>query len=514
MIPVIDLFAGPGGLGEGFCALRYKAKPVFKIALSIEKESTAHKTLVLRSFFRQFKRGKDLSDYYAFVRGEISLNTLFRRHPEQARNARSEALRAELGKRNPRNVDARIRTALGCARNWLLIGGPPCQAYSLAGRARMRPKHSRKFANDERHVLYREYLRIIVAHRPPVFVMENVKGLLSSTHEKQRTVELILRDLRDPLAALPSRTQNELTPLSYELYAITPERKLAKPRMDKGRSRPEQFLVRCEDHGIPQSRHRIIIVGVRSDIGSQPPSVKARASVPLWKAISNMPQIRSRLSDGRDSPKAWVSAINGLSRVLASSERERQVRAVVRRYLKQLRARRNTGAEFTVWRRKPDWNCAWFYDAQLGGVLHHSGRSHMPSDLMRYFYAASFAKLHRRSPRVSDFPRELLPDHKNVKHKSGNHSYAFADRFRVQLRHTPATTVTSHIGKDGHYFIHPDPLQCRSLTVREAARLQTFPDNYFFFGGRTEQYHQVGNAVPPLLARQIASLLHTFLRGR
>lgn len=131
----------------------------------------------------------------------------------------------------------------------------------------------------------------------------------------------------------------------------------------------------------------------------------------------------------------------------------------------------------------------------------------MASDIERYAYASKYALESGMSPRLRHYPDRLLPDHKNARDKN----VPFADRFRVQSWDAPSTTVVSHISKDGHYYIHPDPAQARSLTVREAARLQTFPDNYLFAGSRTQQYHQVGNAVPPYLARQIGSILAEFM---
>ena len=147
---------------------------------------------------------------------------------------------------------------------------------------------------------------------------------------------------------------------------------------------------------------------------------------------------------------------------------------------------------------RPDW----FKDERLSGTLNHNAIGHRIDDLWRYLFAACFTEGSDQKFRIGDFPPGLRPRHRNI--ESALVSGTFADRFSVQPKNAPSRTVVSHIRKDGHYYIHYDPTQCRSLTVREAARLQTFPDNYFFEGSRTDQYGQVGNAVPPLLSLQIA----------
>lgn len=156
-----------------------------------------------------------------------------------------------------------------------------------------------------------------------------------------------------------------------------------------------------------------------------------------------------------------------------------------------------------------EYNPDWFVDERLPGTLNHEARTHREDDLWRYIYAACYVGEIDRPFRISDFPAGLRPNHRST--ESALTEGSFADRFSVVPKHDPSRTVVNHIRKDGHYYIHYDPSQCRSLTVREAARLQTFPDNYFFEGSRTDQYGQVGNAVPPLLSRQIAELVADLL---
>src|SRR6185312_281814 len=185
-IPIIDLFAGPGGLGEGFTSvLNDEGKRAFKIALSIEKDDFAHQTLTLRSFVRQFEPDKISDDYYTFVKGRFNTGEdLYNLYPEQAATAKHEAWKIELGdkakKITPhRVIDKKIKEVLKGEKNFVLIGGPPCQAYSLVGRSRRKEVESLD-ENDPRVYLYREYYRILAVHSPPVFIMENVKGMLSA----------------------------------------------------------------------------------------------------------------------------------------------------------------------------------------------------------------------------------------------------------------------------------------------------------------------------------------------
>ena len=505
-VPIVDLFAGPGGLGEGFSSL--KGDP-FRIKVSAEMEASAHATLRMRAFYRLLKRqgGSALDSYYRFC--NIGAPLLVDDVTEAAwAEAEKEALQLTLGDpADNQRLDAVIAAhGIGPSAPWLLIGGPPCQAYSLVGRARNRGKEGYAAENDPRHFLYREYLRIIQQYRPAVFVMENVKGILSSSVGGERIFPNILRDLADP----DSVVGNVNCGPGYRIHSLSStaffDRSMNPHEVDA-----RDFIIRAEQHGIPQARHRVILLGVREDILTMPGQLVRSSLCSVIQAIGELPQLRSKLSKEPDSNASWRSAVRDhfvqLGREALSLTTMAAIGELLAEHSGEVPVDLPTGALRVA---KSETHISdlsvladWYGDKRLTVWMNHETRGHISTDLRRYAYAATFAEANDRSPKGhGEFGLTgLSPAHKNW--ESGK----FSDRFRVQVAGYPATTVTSHISKDGHYFIHYDPLQCRSLTVREAARLQTFPDNYYFVGGKTQQYHQVGNAVPPLLARQIAEVV-------
>lgn len=538
-IHVVDLFAGPGGLGEGFSSIRRSdGSRYFQTLVSVEKEPAAHRTLTLRAFYRLLlDSGMGMSAYYDYLQGG--------EHPSSRadvqhlwKQARDEALCLELGSADGNRIlEDRLRKELAGCNNWVLIGGPPCQAYSVVGRVRNRGNKNYRPEQDDRHFLYREYLNVIAQFRPAVFVMENVRGMLTSRVGKDRIFGQILEDLRNPTRATghegPGSTK--LDKDGYTIFSLENER-VYYPRTTGLFDSPvpleeeeyNSFVVKAEEHGIPQARHRVILVGVRNDIVTRVGASVIAASIQMPRngddvkltaaqVLGELPPLRSGLSR-HDSEDAWYATIRRVAYRVA-----RELQHYHSEHIKQ-NDRESIAAELLKIAQAPHEglnrrHCPaakpkpvgpttalekWYHGAQDPNVqglwYNHAARSHMETDLARYLYCATFAKVMKRSPIGTKeiYLDSLAPAHANW--KSGK----FADRFKVVLESQPSKTITSHISKDGHYFIHFDPYQCRSLTVREAARLQTFPDDYYFEGNRTEQYVQVGNAVPPLLAQSIA----------
>ena len=522
-IPVIDLFAGPGGLGEGFSSVFLNDNErAFDIKLSIEKDENAHKTLELRSFTRQFPPEELPGEYYTLLqesnlaRRTILREELFEAYPGQAEIARTEAWLAELGNENfpSELIDQRIMDRLGDEENWVLIGGPPCQAYSLVGRSRRQEEGLNP--EDHRVFLYKEYLRIIAVHQPAVFVMENVKGLLSAKLGEEQVFHQILRDLRNP-ASVFADTQSA----SYKVYSLAANYEGVDENGHPVYNKDRDFLIQAEKYGVPQRRHREILLGVRADIEEIPGVLQPLGhEIPLKDVIGDLPKLRSGISrsfkgsylDGKkrkrvyenieDSDETWNAYVNEFRKEIISWN------GFAKDYSESKFSNPETGIgkEFVVCKTPLEANPLkdWYEDIKIKGVCNHESRAHLLQDLMRYQFSSMFTKTHNRFPKLQEYIKhstKLQPDHSNA--DSGK----FNDRFRTQLADMPATTVTCHISKDGHYFIHYDPDQCRSWTVREAARVQTFPDNYLFCGPRTAQFHQVGNAVPPYLAKQIGEIV-------
>lgn len=492
-IPVIDLFAGPGGLGEGFSTvLDENGNPVFKVIMSIEMERTAHATLRLRAFARSIMKDGLLPDeYVSYISSPTKENmqTLQNAYPDEWKAADIEAVHGRLVVNDDTYVTmARQRLEDHYAkygiRNFVLIGGPPCQAYSLAGRAR-RTHHKDDLERDVKQTLYKCYLRFIEKLRPAAFAMENVKGLLSARNYGQGVFSHIRKDMQDE---------------NYTLHSLITDNP----------SDPHDYIVRADEYGIPQARHRVILLGTRNDIEHPSPgTLQKREKVTVGQVLGRMPALRSGFSSRVRTNTDWAAYVTAAAeRLLQTPEGSALSTELEGIASARCLPRSQSGTHVGV--GEPGNPLFDWYRCHLGEnkvLPEDTSRNHMSTDLDRYLFCAAFAKHNGYCAKLYDFPRTLLPNHQNVQGVLEGKNIVFPDRFHVQLANHPSTTVTSHIAKDGHYFIHPDPRQCRSLTVREAARLQTFPDDYFFEGNRTDQYRQVGNAVPPLLAQQIAVVI-------
>lgn len=525
-IKIIDLFSGPGGLGEGFSALKDSdGNPVFKIATSIEKEKSAHATLKLRAFYRQFGN-KVPKEYFEFMKGNLGAKPEDQLYPlfeKEHLAASEEALCLTLGEDN-REIYSKIRHSIG-QDECILIGGPPCQAYSMAGRSRNMGIKDYDAKEDHRNFLYLEYLKVIARFQPKLFVMENVKGMLSAKVDGKPIFDSIYRDLKSPCKASSTSPESGRKKHNYKLFSlVTPN----SDEEDLDRD-PREFIIRAENYSIPQKRHRVILLGIREDLAHKWDDKMllddGEAKVTVNDVLNGLPELRSGLSKVKQhTEKDWINAVTSIKKdvmpaLLKSKEQKHNIVSVeIKNILKNFDAPNLGqgslfGQKSKIIETRVDKLNDWFHEPELKGYIsNHETRGHIEKDLNRYLFCSAWAVCAERegwevkTPKSNDYIDELVPNHANF--KSGK----FADRFRVQAKSIPATTITSHISKDGHYFIHPDPKQCRSLTVREAARIQTFPDNYFFVGNRTEQYVQVGNAVPPYLANQIAEevlkLLH------
>lgn len=520
-IGVIDIFAGPGGLGEGFSSFEPTpgsgTRP-FELAVSAEMEASAHATLKLRAFYRLLTRqeGGVPKDYYSYLEqvakgmgAPPSIHFGTGKWKALWMQAEEEALNLTLGvEKDNRTLIERISRVRDQFDEMILIGGPPCQAYSVVGRVRQQNVRGFKTKGTTKHFLYKQYLGILAEFSPAVFIMENVKGILTSKVGGNEMFAAIMRDLSDPAAALTGSSHATSKEGRYVLLPI---------HVEEGKERtsalveddPAAFLIRCEDHGIPQARHRVIIMGVRADLMHSEvailPGIPKAKEIWAETALGGLPKLRSGLSRQKDDADLWRKAME--------SERDRVVRMLgsnmidVSARLMKLKPAHSLPRSSVEYGEGENKFTEKLRNPEQKVVLNHETRGHMQSDLGRYMFCAAFAKAKNRSPSSEDFPRKLAPDHESWM------SGAFADRFRVQRRNRASNTVTSHLSKDGHAFIHWDQRQCRSLTVREAARLQTFPDDYLFLGNRTQQYVQVGNAVPPLIAREIAQVVWAILGG-
>ena len=441
----VDLFAGCGGLSEGFI------QAGFRVIAQIEMDKWACETLKTRHLYYQLREAKRTRLYYQFLKGHISRDYILNEFPEIKSSIDHIVIQSEFGKEKLDEILNRIdatRKFHDTPEFNVVIGGPPCQPYSLAGRSR----DPDRMELDSRHFLYEHYLKILESLQPDFFVYENVPGLITAEAKGEQIFSKMLDDFRN----------------IYPSYEIAPS-------FDEYSRNPRQYLIDSSAYGVPQKRKRVVFIGYRQSLLDQNPDIKN-----VFRGI-----LRPRPS------RYWgydVSSAIGDLPSLKPGEGNDQ-------WYGEYPEREITPYQHVMRKCSP-------------GILNHRARTHMASDLERYKFFIEHHLNGNGAATLIDLINErpdLTPKHNNLD--------KFLDRFKVQWWNKPASTITAHICKDGHYYIHPDICQCRSFTVREAARCQSFPDNFKFEGPRTEQFKQVGNAVPPIMPFIIARTILRELRN-
>lgn len=395
----IDLFAGCGGLEDGFL----QTDKYVDVA-AVEWLKPQVKTLIRRL---EMKWGvKDAE--------ERVMHFDIQREDELFGGWNDD----EFG--NSRGLDYFVEEAGGID---VIIGGPPCQAYSIAGRVR----DENGMRDDYRNYLFEHYLNVVNRYRPKVFVFENVPGILSAAPDGTPITDLIRMGF-DNIG-----------------YDIIDDLRNAK--------------VNASDFGVPQNRERMIIVGIdkRRYTDAQKilerfyfkilPDFKEKHKISVREAIGDLPECKPFYDDEHHKKRKSHS--------------------------------------------EPESNVTW-----------HIPRYHNLRDMDTFRMLALDIESGRReydSKRISELYEE------KVGSKSPIH------RYHVLEPDLPSTTIIAHLYKDGNRFIHYDSKQSRSITVREAARLQSFDDDFDFVGSQGNAYQMIGNAVPPQLAKRVALALSKLL---
>jgi len=411
-INYLDLFAGAGGLSEGFIRSGYS--PIAHVEMDI----AACNTLKTRMVYHWLKKQGNISVYYDYLYGKISRSELYGMVPESLINS---VINSEISDDTLFEIFERVDSLLEGKPLDLIVGGPPCQAYSLVGRGR----DKNRMKEDKRNYLYTYYAEFLKKYKPRYFVFENVMGLLSAKSSDGHLYFDLMRTL-------------------FLEYGYTTEYR----------------VLSANEYGVLQKRKRIILVGKKGVTdGFYPEPEKWDPKVTVQEILSDLPALNA-----------------GEGSILPCKLR--------------------------------NYNGSYLHDAGIRNesvpVTLHQARPHRKEDLEIYKIAVKKWNESQERLNYNRLPARL---------KFHNNRSSFCDRFKVVAANASFThTVVAHISKDGHYYIHPDIEQNRSLTPREAARLQTFPDDYFFESisentGRTAAYRQIGNAVPVLLSQKIAEKL-------